>query len=107
MSGHKDAGNFNKDEANIKDLLNGLKERMQKAYKEEDKFERAKISKIFDEIVCKWHDWAHQRDPLVYESREHNAKKLMLDYTSSKRQGVGFKTMKSMRGVDSEVELIV
>ena len=107
MSGHKDAGNFDQDEPNIKDLLHGLKDRMQKAYMEKDKFERAKISKIFDEIVCKWHDWAHQRDPLVYESQERNAKKLMLNYTSSKKQGVGFKTMKSMRGVDSEVELIV
>mgnify|MGYP006176627621 CR=1 FL=1 len=72
-------------------------------YQEEDDFERNRINVALDEIVESWESWTMHS--LYYDSPDKDSFSLLIDFNRKRLNNVGLPTMRSMRGVDTEVEL--
>jgi len=104
MRDSQGAQNFNPEALEAKKIIKNFKERITNIYSEEFEFERELIQEKVDEIVSKWYNNKHG---LVYSNTDTQSKSLMISFdekeVKSKRL---FRTMTSMRSVDTQVKLV-
>jgi hypothetical protein len=103
MSGNDAAAKFTVENSEIKNSIGELRNRLLSTYQEEDDFERNRINVALDEIVESWESWTMHS--LYYDSPDKDSFSLLIDFNRKRLNNVGLPTMRSMRGVDTEVEL--
>lgn len=98
------AMNMKPDRPEIADLINSFKARITNIYAEDFKFERNLIISRIDEIIDKW---SRNRHGLQYSNKkDRSANCLMIEFDEKQGRSVGlFRTMTSMRSVDTQVTL--
>jgi len=104
MRDSQGAQNLNLESPETAKLIENFKERIMNIYTGEFEFERVLIKKRIDEILD---EWQRNKDGLSYSNKDDlSAKSLMIDFNEkpvrSKRL---FRTMTSMRSVDTQVRL--
>jgi len=99
------AQNIDPDKPDIKKLIDSFRQRITNIYSEEFQFERNLINTKIDDIVDIWY---RNRHGLQYSNKQdRSAKSLMIDFDEQEKPGLRlFRTMSSMRSVDTQVTLL-
>jgi len=98
------AQNLDLKSSETKKLINNFRERITNIYTNEFKFERDLINTRIDEIID---TWDRNRHGLQYSNKkDKSAKSLMIDFDEQESRSRLFRTMTSMRSVDTQVTLL-
>jgi superfamily II DNA/RNA helicase len=107
MRNNQNADWFNKENEEIKPLIADFKNRLVNIYdKTIHKYERSIIETHLNKVIDNWETWTNTN--LSFNSgSDRNSKSLLIDFDKNQDNNVGFRTMHSMRNVDSEVQVRV
>ena len=105
MKANANARDFDKENQIIKPLLADFKNRLINIYEGDlYKYERSIIESHIDSVIKSWTNWtAHD---LYYKGgKDKSVHSLLIDFSKKNDNNSGFRTMHSMRNVDSEVQV--
>ncbi|WP_435190346.1 helicase-related protein [Pseudothioglobus sp. nBUS_23] len=107
MKDNNSAGLFSKGHEEIEPLLSDFKKRLVNIYDENKyNYERSIIEKHIKKVLNNWTDWTKQR--LYYNAgKDKSMHSLLINFNQKNDNSSGFRTMHSMRNVDSEVQVRV
>jgi len=107
MKANHSASLFNKNDETIKPLLRDFKNRLVNIYDEDQyKYERSIIEKHINKVIDDWVNWTKER--LYYNAgKDKSMHSLLINFNQKNDNNLGFRTMHSMRNVDSEVQVRV
>jgi len=107
MRHNQNADWFDKENEEIKPLIADFKNRLVNIYdKSIYKYERSIIETHLNKVIDNWETWTNTN--LSFNSgSDRNAKSLLINFDKNQDNDVGFRTMHSMRNVDSEVQVRV
>jgi len=107
MKANHSASLFNKNDETIKPLLSDFKNRLVNIYDEDQyKYERSIIEKHINKVIDDWVNWTKER--LYYNAgKDKSMHSLLINFNQKNDNNLGFRTMHSMRNVDSEVQVRV
>jgi len=105
MKSNNSAHLFSKNNEHIKPLLSDFKNRLVNIYSGDlYKYERSIIEDHIDRVINNWINWTAQN--LYYKAgKDKSMHSLLIDFNKKNDNNSGFRTMHSMRNVDSEVQV--
>jgi len=101
------ADDFDDDNPEIKSLISDFRNRLINIYDNEMyQHERDIIDNYLNDVIDKWKKWTDQN--LVYRaSRDKVMHALLIEFTKKIDNNTGFRTMHSMRNVDSQIKVVI
>ena len=101
------AGGFNAEDESTKNLIEEFRLRMLSIYEDNQTsydYEKNLINQQIDEVILQWNKWANRRGSrLYYTNAKAGYDSLLHDYTNTDEPEIGYKTLRSMRSVDIEI----